>query len=157
MRIAVDTNRYVDFAKGLPEAVDRLRRADEILVPFIVLGELRAGFAGGSRSGPNEANLARFLDSSRVGVMLADEDTTHHYARLFQQLRRQGTPIPTNDLRPPSLRPRYTLRPPAADPSVVNRAWPVALTSPRPWRNAWPARSPVQASRNGVETQGGVQ
>jgi tRNA(fMet)-specific endonuclease VapC len=98
MRIAVDTNRYVDFAKGLPEAVDRLRRADEILVPFIVLGELRAGFAGGSRSGPNEANLARFLDSSRVGVMLADEDTTHHYARLFQQLRRQGTPIPTNDL-----------------------------------------------------------
>ena len=23
MRIAIDTNRYVDFAKGLPEAVER--------------------------------------------------------------------------------------------------------------------------------------
>jgi tRNA(fMet)-specific endonuclease VapC len=98
VRIAIDTNRYVDFAKGLPEAVERLRRADEILVPFVVLGELRAGFAGGGRTGENEANLVRFLDSPRVDLVLADEDTTHHYARLFHQLRRQGTPIPTNDL-----------------------------------------------------------
>jgi tRNA(fMet)-specific endonuclease VapC len=30
--------------------------------------------------------------------VFADEDSTHHYARLFRQLRRQGTPIPTNDL-----------------------------------------------------------
>lgn len=98
MRIAIDTNRYVDFAKGLPAAVERFRRADEILVPFVVLGELRAGFAGGARTGENEANLVRFLDSRRVDAVFADEDTTHHYARLFHQLRRQGTPIPTNDL-----------------------------------------------------------
>jgi len=98
VRIAIDTNRYVDFAKGLPEAVDRLRRADQILVPFVVLGELRAGFAGGERAGDNEANLVRFLDSRRVDPVFADEETTHHYARLFHQLRRQGTPIPTNDL-----------------------------------------------------------
>jgi tRNA(fMet)-specific endonuclease VapC len=98
LRIAIDTNRYVDFARGLPEAVERLRRADEIRVPFVVLGELRAGFATGARTAENEANLVRFLDSRRVDVVLADEDTTHHYARLLQQLRRQGTPIPTNDL-----------------------------------------------------------
>ena len=98
MRIAIDTNRYVDFARGVPEAVERLRRADEILVPFVVLGELRAGFAGGIRTGENEATLVRFLDTRRVDVVFANEDTTHHYARLFQQLRRQNTPIPTNDL-----------------------------------------------------------
>jgi tRNA(fMet)-specific endonuclease VapC len=98
VRIAIDTNRYVDFAKGLPEAVERFRRADEIFVPFVVLGELRAAFAGGARTGENEANLVRFLDSRRVDLVFADEDTTHHYARLFHQLRRQGTPIPTNDL-----------------------------------------------------------
>jgi tRNA(fMet)-specific endonuclease VapC len=98
VRIAIDTNRYVDFAKGLPEAIERLRRADEIVVPFVVLGELRAGFAVGARTGENEANLVRFLDSRRVDVVFADENTTHHYARLFHQLRRQGTPIPTNDL-----------------------------------------------------------
>jgi tRNA(fMet)-specific endonuclease VapC len=98
VRIAIDTNRYVDFARGLPEAVKRLRAVDEILIPLIVLGELRAGFLGGSRTPENEANLARFLNSPRVEVLLADEETTHHYARLFHQLRRQGTPIPTNDI-----------------------------------------------------------
>ena len=98
MRILVDTNRYVDFARGRPEVVERFRRADEIFVPFVVLGELRAGFAGGSRTNENEANLVRFLDSRRVDALFADEETTHHYARLFRQLRRQGTPIPTNDL-----------------------------------------------------------
>lgn len=98
VRLAIDTNRYVDFAKGVPEVVERLRRADQIFVPFVVLGELRAGFAGGVRSGENEANLVRFLNSSRVDVLFEDEESTHHYARLFHQLRRQGTPIPTNDL-----------------------------------------------------------
>ncbi len=90
MRIAIDTNRYVDFARGVP--------VEQILVPLIVLGELRAGFLGGSRAPENEANLVRFLNSPRVDVLLANEETTYHYARLFHQLRHQGTPIPTNDI-----------------------------------------------------------
>lgn len=98
MRIALDTNRYVDFARAIPEAVEPLRRAEEIWLPFVVLAELRAGFLGGGRGGQNEANLVRFLASPRVNVLFADEETTHHYARLFRQLRRQGTPIPTNDI-----------------------------------------------------------
>ena len=98
MKIAIDTNRYVEFARGLPEAVNRLRVVDRIFMPLIVLGELRAGFLGGSRAPENEANLVRFLNSPRVDVLLADEETTHHYGRLFHQLRRQGTPIPTNDI-----------------------------------------------------------
>ena len=35
---------------------------------------------------------------SGVHVPFADDQTTHHYASLFRQLRKQGTPIPTNDL-----------------------------------------------------------
>ena len=27
-----------------------------------------------------------------------DDQTTHHYASVFRQLRKQGTPIPTNDM-----------------------------------------------------------
>jgi predicted nucleic acid-binding protein len=33
-----------------------------------------------------------------VDVLYPDEQTTHHYANVFAQLRRQGTPVPTNDL-----------------------------------------------------------
>jgi len=98
VRILVDSNRYQDFCEGVQEAVYVVRRAVDIMIPFIVLGELRAGFACGTRSYKNEQTLTRFLNSPRVKQLFADEDTTHQYARLFRQLRKQGTPIPTNDL-----------------------------------------------------------
>jgi tRNA(fMet)-specific endonuclease VapC len=64
----------------------------------VVLAELRAGFAVGTAGRRNETALTRFLNSPRVDVQYADEQTTHHYAGIFAQLRRQGTPIPTNDI-----------------------------------------------------------
>lgn len=98
MRIALDTNRYVDFCKGGAKALEILRRADEIFLPFVVVAELRAGFRCGSQGMENEKNLIRFLNAPRVSVLYADDQTTHHYANLFLQLRKQGTPIPVNDL-----------------------------------------------------------
>lgn len=98
MRIAIDVNRYVDFVRGDEEAVDRFRRAREIIIPFVVLGELRAGFRYGQQARTNEAVLARFLQSERVTVLFADEQTTHYYAEIYAQLRRAGSPIPANDL-----------------------------------------------------------
>ncbi|MBM4265855.1 MAG: type II toxin-antitoxin system VapC family toxin [Deltaproteobacteria bacterium] len=98
MRIAIDTDRYVDFARGEEEAVAQVRRASRLYVPFVVLAELRAGFLCGSRASRNEAILTRFLNGSRVEVLYPDEETAHHHARLFRDLRARGTPIPTNDL-----------------------------------------------------------
>ena len=98
LRLALDANRYVDFCKGVDTAVDALRRATEIFLPFVVLAELRAGFRCGGRSQHNEGILARFLQSPRVALLFADEATTHFYAALFAELRGAGTPIPTNDL-----------------------------------------------------------
>ncbi|HEY3356206.1 MAG TPA: type II toxin-antitoxin system VapC family toxin [Polyangia bacterium] len=98
MRIVIDTNRYVDFGHGVADVEQRLRTVDEILVPFVTLAALRAGFACGAHPERNERHLTAFLNSPRVEVVCADEATTHHYARLFAQLRRQGTPLPTNDL-----------------------------------------------------------
>lgn len=98
MRIAIDTNRYVDFMRGDAFALEALQRASEINIPLIVIAELRAGFLGGSKGSENERGLITFLNSQRVRIIYPDENTTHQYARLFQQLKRQGTPIPTNDI-----------------------------------------------------------
>jgi tRNA(fMet)-specific endonuclease VapC len=98
MKIALDTNRYVDLCKGVPDTVDRVRRADRIAMPLVVIAELRAGFLCGSMSRKNERNLTEFLDTPRVEVLYPDEGTTHHYAAIFRYLRTQGTPIPTNDI-----------------------------------------------------------
>ena len=98
MRVALDTNRYTDLCRGDASVVKTVELADEVWLPFIVLGELRAGFAVGSQGPPNEAVLRRFLMKKGVGVLYADEQTTYHYATVYRQLRRQGTPIPTNDM-----------------------------------------------------------
>ncbi|MYN65492.1 MAG: type II toxin-antitoxin system VapC family toxin [Acidobacteria bacterium] len=98
MRVALDTNRYVDLSKGLTETVALLEAAVEILLPFVVLGELRAGFAHGRRTAENERLLRRFLMKDGVRVLYADDQTTRHYAAVYCQLRKQGTPIPTNDM-----------------------------------------------------------
>lgn len=98
MNLAIDTNRYRDFCEGKPEVVEVFRRASRITLPFPVLAELRAGFACGKLARRNERILNVFLNRPRVAILYADEQTTFHYARLFGQLREQGTPIPTNDL-----------------------------------------------------------
>ena len=98
MRLALDTNRYVDFCRGEKPAVQIVQEAERIYLPFVTLAELRAGFLCGDKARQNERGLTRFMQSPRVRVLYPDEQTTHHYARLFQQLREQGTPIPTNDI-----------------------------------------------------------
>ena len=98
MRIVIDTNRYRDFCDNDPEALGIFQRAERISVPFVVLAELRAGFMAGGRSRENERVLSSFLTRGRVIVLFADEQTTFHYARLFFQLRSQGTMIPAHDI-----------------------------------------------------------
>jgi tRNA(fMet)-specific endonuclease VapC len=98
VRVALDTNRYVDFCRGVPEVVSNLENAEAVLLPFVVLGELRAGFAVGTKGASNERVLRSFLMKDGVSVLFADEQSTHHYAAVYRQLRRQGTPIPTNDM-----------------------------------------------------------
>jgi tRNA(fMet)-specific endonuclease VapC len=109
MRLVIDTNAYVAFCRGEDRAVQWFQRATEIAVPFVVLGELRAGFAAGTKTKQNERSLQIFLNSKRVRALWADEETTHHYSRLFAQLRKAGTPVPTNDLWIASLALQYGL------------------------------------------------
>ncbi|HEY4393639.1 MAG TPA: type II toxin-antitoxin system VapC family toxin [Polyangia bacterium] len=98
MKLALDANRYDDLLTGDEKVADVVESADEVHLPFVVVGELRAGFAAGNRAVENERLLRRFLLKEGVEILLADEQTTHHYAAVYAQLRRQGTPIPTNDM-----------------------------------------------------------
>jgi tRNA(fMet)-specific endonuclease VapC len=98
VRIALDSNRYDDLVTGDERLAEVIENADVVYVPFVVIGELRAGFAAGERQIENERLLRRFLLKDGIEILFADEQTTHHYAAVYAQLRRQGTPIPTNDM-----------------------------------------------------------
>jgi tRNA(fMet)-specific endonuclease VapC len=95
---ALDTNRLTDLFQGDTELADRLGECDEVWIPLIVLAEIKAGFHGGSQQHRNEVLLQSFLAKPTVGILLPARETAEHYARLFVQLKRAGTPIPDNDL-----------------------------------------------------------
>ncbi len=99
MRILIDTNRYRDLCDGTSEALEMFQQADGIYISFIVLAELRSGFSCGTLARQNEQYLTLFLNSPRVKPLFADENTTHHFAKLFAQLRLQGTPIPIDEVQ----------------------------------------------------------
>jgi tRNA(fMet)-specific endonuclease VapC len=56
-QILLDTNAYAAFKRNLPEAVELIRRAPLVGINTIVLGELLAGFAVGTRESPNKQEL----------------------------------------------------------------------------------------------------
>lgn len=58
MNIALDTNAYTDLLSGQVDVVKVVAAASRVLIPVIVLGELRAGFACGRRETENLASLA---------------------------------------------------------------------------------------------------
>ncbi len=98
MRVALDTNRITDLFRGDLELAEQLGTAEEVWIPLFALGEIKAGFQGGTRQHRNESLLNRLLAKPTVGVLLPSRETAEHYARIFVQLRRAGTPVPDNDL-----------------------------------------------------------
>lgn len=98
VRVAVDTNRLSDLFRGDAALSDQLNYCDEVWLPLIVVGEIQAGFHGGTHLHRNHRTLVAFLQRPTAGVLLPDEETANHYARLFVQMKRAGKPLPDNDL-----------------------------------------------------------
>lgn len=97
-RVMLDTSAYSAFKRGDSAVTEALAHADQILLPVIVLGELWAGFRGGSREEENNRELEAFLESPRVMVHPLGEDVARYFAHTHAFLKKAGTPIPVNDL-----------------------------------------------------------
>jgi tRNA(fMet)-specific endonuclease VapC len=98
VRLVLDTSTYSHFRAGREDVLDHLARADAVLIPTIVVGELEAAFEAGLRSKENRVRLAEFLDEPFVKLLPVTLAVARHYGRMVGELRRAGTPIPTNDV-----------------------------------------------------------
>jgi tRNA(fMet)-specific endonuclease VapC len=94
--LIVDTNALSAAADEVSAVFVMFARAEQVVLPVVVLGEYRYGIA----QSRHRARYKRWLEGliADCRVLEIDEGTTHHYATVNVELRRVGKPIPTNDL-----------------------------------------------------------
>lgn len=98
IRLCLDTSAYSRLMRGHPKLQAMLEAADQILLPVTVLGEVYTGFQGGSRPEENLSLLAAFRSQPGVVIVDTTDNVAQRYAAIVMTLKRQGTPIPTNDI-----------------------------------------------------------
>jgi tRNA(fMet)-specific endonuclease VapC len=97
-RVLIDTNIYIEFMKGNEEIVKTLQSAEIISFSVISIAELLTGFKDTKKERDYLKELDDFLNSPRVLIYDIDTETSEFYAKIYDELKKIGTPIPTNDL-----------------------------------------------------------
>lgn len=97
-KIILDTNAYSGFLSGNELVFEYLIEAEKIYVSAIVIGELFAGFLGGSKRRENREELKTFLLKPGVEILEVSIETAEIFGHVKNQLRQQGTMIPVNDI-----------------------------------------------------------
>ena len=97
-RILFDTNILILYLRN-PEAFSgTVMSYDRVVLTPTVLGEYRAGITPTKQGAENLRALDDFLLNPAVEECPVTFQTSDYYARIFQMLKRQGTPIPANDI-----------------------------------------------------------
>ncbi len=95
-KIAVDTNAVIAFRAGNRGVCGYIESAEIIVVPAAVMGELLYGALNSNRIEDNKNAVINFMKYS-VFVPI-DEKTTFRYAKIRTYLKKNGRPIPENDI-----------------------------------------------------------
>jgi tRNA(fMet)-specific endonuclease VapC len=98
MRILLDTNAYSAFMAGDERVLGALAAADTVYLSVIVLGELHAGFRGGTRERYNRAQLLQFQSKPTVRVLDVTAETAEIFGQCKATLKQAGAPLPLNDV-----------------------------------------------------------
>jgi len=85
--ISLDTNAYRKLLEGKDEwLLQLMERADKVFLPVVVLGELLAGFKGGSKEKRNRDVLEKFLLETSVEVLDIGRETAEVYGEVKNDL-----------------------------------------------------------------------
>jgi len=92
----LDTNIVIALFANEAVIIDRLKDADEIFIPSIVIGEL---YYGARKSSRIKENIARVNEFANDNVILnCDLETARSYSEAKFTLKEKGRPIPENDI-----------------------------------------------------------
>ncbi len=97
-KIVIDTNAFSQLMSGSTRVLDILSEAEVVYISIFVLGELYTGFKGGRKEKSNLDILNKFLGKSSVKILNATRETAEFFAFVKDNLKRQGKPLPINDI-----------------------------------------------------------
>ncbi len=98
MDLCLDTNAYSALMRDQGQAREIIEKADAVIIPTVVMGELYAGFAMGRRNMENVKKLQAFLSTPGTSLASITQETAERYGKIVRHLKLQGSPIPTNDI-----------------------------------------------------------
>ena len=95
-KVVLDTSVVVAVLRRVPGLKERLRAAEELLVPLVALGELEYGANLATPPERQREAMRTFMQSATL--LLPTARTAAEYGRIKVALKAAGTPIPENDL-----------------------------------------------------------
>jgi predicted nucleic acid-binding protein len=96
--ILLDTNAYSAFFRKDNRVKGEIDKAKTVFLSVITIGELLLGFKEGYKLKENLENLSDFVSYKRVKILPVTYQTSKCYSEIKFELRREGTPIPDNDI-----------------------------------------------------------
>jgi len=93
--VILDTNGLSALVEGEPSLEPVLRKAEHLAIPAIVLGEYRYGIWHSRNRQHYQQWLQQYLPQFRI--LDIEDRTTIPYAAVRTELKKAGTPIPSND------------------------------------------------------------
>ncbi len=99
MILTLDTTAYSALDKGDMLVKEQVANARSLLLPVVVMAELRFGFSLGSRTTENIARLERFIAQEHVEVGFIDSyKLAEIYAELQLYARQHARALSNNDI-----------------------------------------------------------
>jgi len=98
--LVLDANALISLFDGSDGDLERaLAGAEELIVPIVAYAEVMAGADNGTdRARRTVSALRGLLSMPNTRVLTITETTSRYYVKIFNLLKRNGTPIPTNDI-----------------------------------------------------------
>ena len=95
-RYLLDTNIVIAIFNGDDHLERRVASTPEVFISIVTLGELFYGAYNSQHIEKNTARIWRFV--AFITVLDCDPETARHYGIVKAKLRKQGKPIPENDI-----------------------------------------------------------
>ena len=92
----LDTNIVIPFLTDDSWIKQKIRQVAEVFIPVIAIGELLYGAKKSARTAENIAKIEEFILDNVI--LDCDTETARKYGDIKEQLRKDGRPIPENDI-----------------------------------------------------------